>query len=186
MSFPSLANQFLVAMPNLRDTNFERTVTLLCQHDENGSLGVVINRLVEDFSLSDVLEHLNIPSHSICKECPVHVGGPVHPELGMILHDYAGDWQSTLRVGENLGLTTSLDIMHAISGGALSGRSLMVLGYAGWGSGQLEQELQENAWLCVPADPAIIFETPLQERWHRAASQLGVDLATISTEAGHA
>lgn len=186
MAFPSLANQLLIAMPSLRDTHFERTVTLLCQHDENGSLGVIINRLIEDFSLQDVLQHLDIASTSIGAECPVYAGGPVHPELGMILHDYTGDWQSTLRVGNTLGLTTSLDIMHAIAEGRLDGRSLMVLGYAGWGSGQLEQELQENAWLCAPADPTIIFETPLHERWHRAARQLGVDLVTMSTDSGHA
>jgi putative transcriptional regulator len=186
MNFPSLANQLLIAMPGLRDGHFSRTVTLMCQHDENGSLGVVINRLVDDFSLRDVLEHLEIPIQETGPESPVYAGGPVHPELGMILHDYSGDWQSTLRIGEHLGLTTSLDIMHAISEGRVIGRSLMILGYAGWGSGQLEQELQENAWLYAPADPEIIFETPLHERWQRAAGQLGIDLMTMSTEAGHA
>ncbi|KAA3624011.1 MAG: YqgE/AlgH family protein [Proteobacteria bacterium] len=186
MEFTPLSNQLLVAMPAMRDPNFERTVSLLCQHDENGSLGVVINRRIEDFSLADVLEHLEIPPGEVAPGRPVFSGGPVHPELGMVLHDYAGDWQSTLRVGEHLGLTTSLDIMQAMSRGEVPGRSLMVLGYAGWGSGQLEHELQENAWLCAPADPQVIFETPVEERWSRAAGQLGIDLLTISPDAGHA
>lgn len=186
MEFESLSNQLLIAMPTLRDPNFERTVTLLCQHDENGSLGVVINRRIEDFSLADVLEHLEIEPGAVRPGSPVFSGGPVHPELGMVLHDYSGEWQSTLRVGDRLGLTTSLDIMHAMARGDVPGRSLLVLGYAGWGSGQLEHELQENAWLCAPADPRIIFETPIEERWSRAAGQLGIDLLTISPDAGHA
>lgn len=186
MEFQSLANHLLIAMPGMGDPNFERTVTLLCQHDENGSLGVVINRRIEDFSLADVLEHLEIEAGTMHSPGPVFSGGPVHPELGMVLHDYSQDWQSTLRIGDKLGLTTSLDIMHALAQGGVPGRSLLVLGYAGWGSGQLEHELQENAWLCAPADPAIIFEAPVEERWSRAAGQLGIDLMTMSTGAGHA
>jgi putative transcriptional regulator len=158
----------------------------LCQHDENGSLGVVINRRIEDFSLADVLKHLDIEPGSAKRSAAVFAGGPVHPELGMVLHDYADHWQSTMRVGDNLGLTTSLDIMHAISEGTGPRRHLMLLGYAGWGSGQLERELHENTWLCAPADPRIIFETLVEERWVQAAAQLGVDLMTLSTEAGHA
>ena len=186
MEFQTLANQLLIAMPNMRDPNFERTVTLLCQHDENGSLGVVINRRIDDFSLADVLEHLNLEPAGGLPGGPVFSGGPVHPELGMVLHDYSQPWQSTMRVGDTLGLTTSLDIMQAMSRGAGPDRSLMLLGYAGWGSGQLEHELQENAWLCAPADPRIIFETPIEERWSKAAAQLGIDLMTISTDSGHA
>ncbi len=186
MEFSSLANHLLIAMPSMRDPNFARTVTLLCQHDENGSLGVVINRLIDDFSFADVLEHLEIRASGDSRALPVHSGGPVHPELGMVLHDLDRDWQSTLRVGESLGLTTSLDILEAISEGGGPSRSLMLLGYAGWASGQLEHELQENAWLCAPADPRIIFDTPIEERWSLAAAQIGVDLATLSTDAGHA
>ncbi len=186
MEFDSLSNHLLIAMPGMRDPNFERTVTLLCQHDENGSLGVIINRRIEDFSLSDVLEHLEIEAPGERGHGPVFTGGPVHPELGMVLHDYSDRWQSTLRIGDGLGLTTSLDIMHALSDGSGPARCLMLLGYAGWASGQLEHELQENAWLCAPADPDIIFDTPIEERWTRAAAQLGVDLMTLSTDAGHA
>ena len=186
MEYDSLTNHLLIAMPSMDDPNFERTVTLLCQHDENGSLGVVINRRIQDFSLADVFEHLQITPTSAKQQDAVFAGGPVHPELGMVLHDYCDRWQSTLRIGDTLGLTTSLDIMHAICEGTGPSRHLMLLGYAGWGSGQLEYELQENAWLCAPADPQIIFETPVEERWSQAAAQLGVDLMTLSTEAGHA
>ncbi len=188
MTLQSLANQFLIAMPSMNDQNFYRTVTLLCQHDENGSLGVIINRRINDLSFTDILEHLGIAPDSMQEGWanPVYSGGPVHPELGMVLHEDAGTWESTIGIGEKLGLTTSMDIVQAIAAGHGPEKSLFVLGYAGWGSGQLEYEIQQNAWLCAPADPDIIFETPVDERWESAARQLGIDLNTMTTEAGHA
>ncbi len=186
MDTRALANQLLIAMPGMGDPNFSRTVTLLCQHDEHGAMGVVINRRIDDFTLADVLDHLDIEAGDDSPAAPVYAGGPVHPELGMVLHDGDHKWQSTLPVGEELALTTSLDILRDLSLGEGPNRWVMLLGYAGWGSGQLEQEIQENAWLCAPADPAIIFDTPIEQRWHRAAGQLGIDLMTLSTDAGHA
>ncbi|GJL82280.1 MAG: UPF0301 protein [marine bacterium B5-7] len=186
MEFTALANHLLIAMPSMRDPNFERTVTLLCQHDENGSLGLVINRRIDEFSLADVLEHLDLKPETAEAANPVFSGGPVHPELGMVLHNDQHQWESTMRISESLGLTTSLDIMQAISRGEGPARSMMVLGYAGWGSGQLEHELQENAWLCAPVNSQIVFDTPVDERWSAAAALLGVDLMTLSTDAGHA
>lgn len=188
MSFQSLANQFLIAMPNMRDRNFERTVTLLCQHDEHGCMGVVVNRRITEFSLKDILKHLNLyPERApALASDAVFSGGPVHPELGMVLHDNQGHWESTVAVGERLGLTTSIDIIHAIAEGNGPARSMFMLGYAGWDSGQLEHEIRQNAWLCAPANADIIFDAPVEQRWELAAGQLGIDLATISTQSGHA
>jgi putative transcriptional regulator len=187
MEFQSLANHLLIAMPGMLDPNFQRTVTLLCQHDADGSLGVVVNRQIDNLCLGDILRQFDIEqAASERRAAPVYAGGPVHTELGLVLHRRYGDWDSTLTVGPELALTTSVDILHAISSGTGPGDAILVLGYAGWGAGQLEQEIQENAWLSVPADPGIIFDTPVADRWDAAARLLGVDLSTLSTSAGHA
>jgi putative transcriptional regulator len=187
-SLNPLSNQFLVAMPNMVDPNFARTVTLICQHDENGALGVVINRTMEELSLGDVLRQLDVPGAAIDKfdANPVFCGGPVQSELGLVLHEGVGEWDSTLPVGSAMGLTTSRDVLEAIADNAGPDYSLLVLGYAGWGAGQLEREMIENAWLTVPADVDIIFRTPVEERWIEAARQLGVDIRTLAASAGHA
>ena len=188
MSTYTLANQLLIAMPNMEDPNFTRTVSLMCQHDENGGMGVIINRPIREFSLPDVLEHLKLePSNSLTyKHNTVYSGGPVHPELGMILHRGVGNWESTLAIGEHFGLTTSMDIIQALSQGEGPQDAMFILGYAGWSAGQLEFEIRENAWLNVPASTELVFDVPVDDRWKIAASQIGIDLNTLSTEAGHA
>ena len=187
-AFQSLSNQFLVAMPELEDPNFSRTVTLICQHDENAALGVIINRTVNSLSINDVLDQFSLPKpESGCiGHQPIYVGGPVHNELGLVLHRGLGNWQSTLNVGGQLGLTSSRDVLEAIAHSGGPDDCLLVLGYAGWGAGQLDFEIRQNAWLTVPADPRIIFEVEVEQRWAQAATSLGVDITTLSAGAGHA
>ncbi len=185
-SMSSLANHLLVAMPGLGDRNFNETVTLLCEHNAEGALGIVINRPTE-LTLGDLAQHMELEVADLeAAERPVLSGGPVQVDHGFVLHEPLGDWESTLRVTETLGLTTSRDVLAAILAGAGPERWLIALGYAGWGPGQLEQELAQNAWLTVPADRELIFETPFEARWQETAARLGVDLKLIAGEAGHA
>ena len=187
-TYPGLVNHFLIAMPELRDPNFNRTVTLICQHDENGALGVVINRPLDHLTLKDVFNQLDLStltSESTAKS-PVYYGGPVQQELGLVLHEEVGDWGSTLVIGDNLGLTSSRDVLESLSRSDGPSHSLMTLGYAGWGKGQLEQEMQENAWLSVEADCEILFSVPAQQRWTAAASKIGIDMNQLAPGVGHA
>jgi len=187
-TYPGLVNHFLIAMPELRDPNFDRTVTLICQHDANGALGVVINRPLDHLTLKDVFDQLDLStltSESTAKS-PVYYGGPVQQELGLVLHEGVGDWGSTLVIGDNLGLTSSRDVLESLSRSDGPSHSLMTLGYAGWGKGQLEQEMQENAWLSVEADCEILFSVPAQQRWTAAASKIGIDMNQLAPGVGHA
>jgi len=181
----SLANQFLIAMPGMADPNFARSVTFICQHDDSGALGIVINRPA-DLRLGEMLRQLNFPAAAAVAHQPVYNGGPVHGERGFVLHEDIGQWESTLPVSEDLALTTSQDILRAVGEGRGPRRFLVALGYAGWGGGQLEREITANAWLNGPADPDVIFDAPLETRWAAAARLLGVDLGRVSSEAGHA
>lgn len=181
-----LADHFLIAMPALDDPNFVRGVTLICQHDENGAMGLTINRLSE-FTLGDVFEQMDLVTdlQSLAAR-PVLLGGPVQPDRGFVLHDDPREWSSTLRFGHGLAVSTSRDILEAMARGEGPARCLLTLGYAGWTAGQLEQELADNAWLTVPASQAIIFDTPMESRWSAAARSIGVDLSLLSDGAGHA
>lgn len=181
-----LTNHFLIAMPSLDDPNFYHSVTYICEHNEQGAMGIVINRPL-DIELGDVLGHMNIQKkNDETAQYPIYLGGPVQPERGFILHEPLGQWDSMLTVTESIGVTTSRDILLAISNGEGPKRALVALGYAGWGAGQLEQEMADNTWLSVPADSAIIFDTPVEQRWQMAAAQLGIDLNTLSDDIGHA
>jgi len=185
-SHTSLANQFLIAMPSLADPNFSRTVTLLCEHTAEGALGVVINRTL-DMNLGDIFEQLDIdPQQAHHSGSPVYQGGPVQFDHGFILHEPLGEWETTLPVSDTLGLSTSQDILRAIAQDCGPDSWLVALGYAGWGQGQLEQEISDNAWLNGPADNNIVFRLPEEQRWHAAAAKLGVDLSTLSGDTGHA
>ena len=187
-SYPSLVNQFLIAMPELRDPNFSRTVTLICQHDANRALGEVINRPLEQLTLKDIFDQFNLPlpENASPVGTTAYVGGPVQQQLGLVLHEGIGDWGSTLKIGEKLGLTSSRDILESISSAEGPDHALLTLGYAGGGAGQLEVEMQENAWLNVEADCEIIFRTPPKERWQAAASKIGIDISQLAHGAGHA
>ena len=180
-----LTNQFLIAMPSLEDPNFSRTVTFLCAHNDEGAMGIVINRPL-DLNLGEVLEHMALRASSPDIEQMVVVqGGPVQRERGFVIHQPTGDWDSVLRVGEEIGVATSRDILAALAEGGGPERTLVALGYAGWGAGQLEQEVLANAWLSGPADSSIIFDVPYEERWESATRALGVDPERLSGEAGH-
>lgn len=181
-----LTNNFLIAMPAMKDPNFEQTVTYICQHNEEGALGIVINRTI-DLTVGDVLDQMKIERDvSVQYDAPVYYGGPVQMERGFILHENRGNWDSTLKVSDLTALTTSRDILEAIASNTGPDRSLLALGYAGWGAGQLEREISENAWLNWPANNELLFSTPVAQRWEEAAGLLGVDLSLLSTDAGHA
>ena len=181
-----LTHQFLIAMPALADPNFFQTVVYISEHNPSGALGLVINRPL-NLSLGQLLEHLQIATdRPDLASMPVFHGGPVQPEQGFVLHSPVGHWGATLRVTERIGITTSRDILQATARGEGPESLLVALGYAGWGPGQLEQELVENAWLSGPADFDILFHTPSERRWLAAAALLGIDLNLLSTDAGHA
>lgn len=181
----TLSHHFLIAMPALEDPNFSRTVTYICEHNEEGALGIVINRPSE-LVLGDLLGHLEIECDSDCARAPVHVGGPVQRERGFVLHPSAGDWEASIEIGGSISVTTSRDILEALASGGGPERFLVALGYAGWGPGQLEQEMAENAWLSGPAEASVIFDTQDDQRWRAAAALLGVDLSLLSADSGHA
>lgn len=181
-----LADHFLIAMPSLADPHFVRGVTLICQHDENGAMGLVINHLSE-YTLGEVLRQMDIESDSpSLGRQPVLIGGPVQPDRGFVLHDDPRDFGSTLRFGQGMAVSTSRDILQEMAKGDGPARTLITLGFAGWTAGQLEQELVQNAWLTVPADKSIFFDTPLEDRWQAAARSLGVDISRLSDVIGHA
>ena len=181
-----LSNQFLIAMPGLEDPNFFHTVTYICEHNDEGALGLVINRPL-DMRLGEVFEHMKIePSDPRAAEVRVYLGGPVQQDRGFVLHEPLGEWEATLKVTDRIGITSSADILAAIAEGRGPERKLVALGYAGWGAGQLEREMSENAWLSGPADPQVLFELPDEARWKAAAAALGVDLDLLSGDAGHA
>lgn len=180
-------NQFLIAMPALADPNFSHTVTYICEHTSNGALGIIINRAVDDLDLAVVFEHMKITSNAPnIAGHPVFLGGPVQTERGFVLHSPLGQWDSSVHVTENMAVTTSRDILEAMAEGRGPEKVLVALGYAGWGPGQLEIEMAQNSWLNGPADPAIIFDTPVEKRWEAAAALMGVDLRLLSNSVGHA
>lgn len=186
MDTSNLTNHLLIAMPSLRDPNFSHTVTYICEHSPNGAMGIVINRPI-DIRVSEVLEQIEIPSDDPgVKEAPVYLGGPVEEQRGFVLHDSDQEWESTLRINDQISVTTSRDILEAMARGEGPAHALVALGYAGWGPGQLEQEILDNSWLSAPADRAILFELPPPHRWEAAARLIGVDLNRLSTDSGHA
>ncbi|PIE83088.1 MAG: YqgE/AlgH family protein [Candidatus Contendobacter odensis] len=181
-----LSHQLLIAMPTLADPSFFQTVSYISEHNADGALGLVINRPL-DLTLGQLLEHLKITTNlpkTAAK--PVYYGGPVQPEQGFVLHSPIGHWGATLHITDNIGITTSCDILQAIADGRGPGHALVTLGYAGWGPGQLEQELADNAWLSAPASLEILFDLPSEQRWQAAAALLGIDLNLLSSNAGHA
>jgi len=181
-----LRSHFLIAMPSLQDPNFSKTVTYMCDHNEDGAMGLVINRPL-DLDFADLLVHLGIDDdRSDTGYVPVYQGGPVETERGFVLHRDIGEWDATMKVTDDIGVTLSQDIIQAIATNKGPKDFLIMLGYAGWGAGQLEMELAQNAWLNGPADAAIIFDTPIEQRWTASANHLGVQLKNLSSDVGHA
>jgi putative transcriptional regulator len=181
-----LKHHFLIAMPHMADPNFAQTVTYLVEHNEQGAMGLVINR-PNGLNLADVLEQLR-PEETppaICQSLPIFAGGPVQTDRGFVLHPSGQSFQATLELGE-LALSTSQDALFAIADGSGPAKHLITLGYAGWEAGQLEAELTDNAWLTCPADATILFDTPAEQRLSAAAARLGINLSLLTAQAGHA
>ena len=186
MSSINLTHHFLIAMPNMADPYFAKTLTYVCEHNDQGALGLVVNRPI-DMTLQALFERLSLTlKHKDLSDSPIYFGGPVQTDRGFVLHEPTGNWQSTLRVRDAIGLTTSKDILEAVGRGEGPQKILVTLGYAGWDAGQLEHELAQNAWLTVEAKDAIIFDLPSEERLPAAMELLGVDYARLADSAGHA
>lgn len=181
-----LTGQLLIAMPQMRDARFTRTVIYMCAHNSDGAMGLVVNRRVGSVSFDDLLKQLGIGSNRRSEEIRVHFGGPVESGRGFVLHsaDYVQD--GTLVVDDTVALTATLDILKDIASGGGPRRSLLALGYAGWGPGQLDAEIQANGWLSAPADEALVFDADLDRKWERAFGKIGIDFNMLSGEAGHA
>lgn len=197
-----LTNHFIIAMPGLADPSFARSVSYICQHDSQGAMGLTINRPL-DIPFGELLSQLNIPlQDSLLAATPIYQGGPVETGHGFILHtnefnqtreqvgsspeDKASSASQTLKINDYLSVSSSIEILSAIARNEGPVKYLITLGYSGWGAGQLEREMSENAWLHVPADYTIIFDTPDNLRWETAAEKMGIDIHLISAETGHA
>ena len=186
----NLTNQFLIAMPGMADGNFAGAVVYMCEHTEQGALGLVINRPI-DIDLKVLFDKvdLNLEREDLAGR-PVYFGGPVQTERGFVLHESLGDdgghYSSTLKIPGGLEMTTSRDVLEALSHGAGPKRVFITLGYAGWSAGQLEDELSRNGWINVDATQDIIFDTPVEQRYDKALSLLGIDRSFLMGEAGHA
>lgn len=184
----SLRDHFLISMPHMHDLHFAQTVTYICDHSEYGAMGIVINRPV-DLRLDGLLKHLDLSETPRVLENPqVYAGGPVQGERGFVLHRARTDqpWLASYQVTDEICLTTSIDILEAIASGTGPKDALIALGYAGWGAGQLEREISENAWLSCPANLDIMFRIPADDRLQAAASLLGINLDLLTAQAGHA
>ena len=181
-----LTGQLLIAMPSMRDRRFERTVIYMCAHNEEGAMGLVVNRLIGSITFPDLLEQLGIDSAGVSDEIRVHFGGPVESGRGFVLHSADYEREGTLPVSEAVGLTATVDILRDMAAGSGPRQSLLALGYAGWGPGQLDSEIQANGWLHVAPDEDLVFDEVLDDKWERAIAKLGVDVSMLSGDAGHA
>lgn len=182
----SLANQFLIAMPGLADPNFSHTVTYIFSHDEQGAMGIVINRPL-NMDLGEILEQMDLSTgDTLINSMPVYNGGPVKTDRGFVIHKPDSSWQSSILVSTDVQVTTSRDILGAIARGRGPEKCFIALGYAGWEAGQLEQELMENCWLNAPAGADILYDAPYDRRWEFATAQLGFNPHNLSSQIGHA
>ena len=193
----NLTHHFLIAMPSLEDETFAKSVVYVCEHSERGAMGLVINKPGE-LSMKELFEKVDLNlGRTDLIEIPVLQGGPVHTERGFVLHEplakadpngpeAENTYASTLMIPGGLEMTTSKDVLEAMSNGSGPKRVLVTLGYASWGEGQLESEIGENSWLTVEADPAVIFDTPIEKRYEKALLLLGLQAWMLSSQAGHA
>jgi putative transcriptional regulator len=181
-----LSGQFLIAMPTMRDPRFARTVIYMCAHNADGAMGLVVNRLIGSLSYSELLKQLGFEGTGSQDNRKVHFGGPVETSRGFVLHSSDKLEEGSLLVDDDVALTSTTDILRSIVSGEGPSRSILALGYAGWGPGQLDAELQANSWLSVTADPELLFDPDLESKWTRAMAKIGVDLGMLSGEAGHA
>lgn len=181
----SLRGQLLLAMPGMADPRFKQAVAFICEHGTEGTMGIVVNA-PSNVSWKEVFTQMSLDDVSLRGDEPVLVGGPVSQEQGFVLHGRGMQFASTAEVSKDISLTASKDIVESLAAGRGPDDVLLALGYAGWGPGQLEEEITENAWLTLPAEPEILFATPWNKRWHTAAARHGIDLTGIGTQSGHA
>ena len=182
----TLTGQLLVAMPQMADPRFTRTVIYLCAHSAEGAMGLVVNRLIESLTFPSLLEQLGLEAEDAAADMPIHFGGPVESSRGFVLHsaDYLQD--STLVIDDEIALTATIDVLRAIATGGGPRRRVLALGYAGWAPGQLDAEIQANGWMLVPADFDLVFGIDNDSKWQSALAKIGIDLSLLSSEAGHA
>ncbi|MBD1580898.1 YqgE/AlgH family protein [Pseudoalteromonas sp. S16_S37] len=183
----SLENHFLIAMPSLQDPFFKHTVTYICEHNEDGAMGLVVNHPI-DVTVGELLDKIEIDNDKSASAAAeqVFAGGPVHTDRGFVLHTPKPGYSSSQELSSDIMITTSKDVLASLTSSARPESFLITLGYAGWERGQLERELLENSWLVIEADPAIIFNTPPEQRWEKAVQMLGIDATQLSSQAGHA
>ncbi len=182
----NLTDHFLIAMPAMDDPYFSKSLIYIAEHNEQGALGIIVNRPI-DMNLATLFEKIDLPFESVSlANLPVLFGGPVQTDRGFVLHRPVGEWQSTLAVNQEIGLTTSRDVLQSVARDGEPREIMVSLGYSGWGAGQLEHELAQNAWLTVPASAHILFDTPCEERLPSAMEILGIDFANLAEQAGHA
>jgi putative transcriptional regulator len=181
-----LTGQLLVAMPQMRDPRFARSVIYMCAHSADGAMGLVVNRRVGSITFDDLLQQLNIGPTKRSDEIRIHFGGPVEQGRGFVLHSSDYLQSGSLRVDDQVALTATLDILKEMAAGGGPRKSLLALGYAGWGPGQLDAEIQANGWLSVSSDEALVFDADLDHKWERAIGKIGIDFSQLSGEAGHA
>ena len=181
-----LSRQFLIAMPGMPDPNFAHGVTLMCKHNEDGAIGITINR-PSNFTLLEVLRQLDIQcDDEDLGNKTVFDGGPVHPERGFVLHTPSESYESSISINDEITVTTSRDVLADIVAGSGPEKFIVALGYAGWDAGQLEHEIRENAWLNIDAESAIVFDMPVKDRWEQSVGRLGIDFRNLHTDAGYA
>ena len=182
----SFNNQLLIAMPGMADPNFSTTVTLVCEHNADGALGIIINRPLT-LNLGGLFKQLDLKhADAAIAAAPILDGGPVATERGFVLHSPCDDFEHSVRVSPDIQMTLSRDVLDAIASGHGPDKSIVALGYAGWEAGQLEAEMLANTWLSVPASPELVFDVPFEHRWRVAANVLGIDIGNLSPDAGHA
>jgi putative transcriptional regulator len=182
----TFVNQLLIAMPGMEDPNFNSSVTLVCEHNSDGALGIIINRPM-NLSLGGLFQQLQMDDiDSTMAAAPILDGGPVATERGFVLHSPSGTFDYSMNVSADIQLTLSRDVLESMASGDGPHNSVVALGYAGWEAGQLESEMLANTWLSVPASPNLVFETPFEQRWRAAAAELGIDISQLSPDAGHA
>jgi putative transcriptional regulator len=181
-----LTGQLLIAMPQMQDTRFDRSVIFMCVHNEDGAMGLMVNRLSEDLTFAELLEQVGVEGGEDMGGVPIHIGGPVDTGMGFVLHTSDYEQANTIKVNENISLTHTVEILKDIAEGHGPRQVMLALGYAGWGAGQLDGEIQANSWLNVPADESLVFGEVQQDKWQRSIAKLGIDISLLSGDAGHA
>jgi len=181
-----LTGQLLIAMPAMSDPRFSKSVIFMCVHNDEGAMGLIVNKATSEISFADVLAQLEIETLGVAPPLPIHYGGPVETGRGFVLHTSDYNRDGTIDIGDGIGLTATIDILQDIAADRGPERFILALGYAGWGAGQLDREIQQNAWLNVPADMDLTFGPDFESKWERAIAKIGVDLSLLSGEAGHA